>query len=92
MHDNGMFEEGVSEGTDKLTGYESGVENIIHYLISIHNGLSTIVLGTYKEDDKILMIHEDTYLQVLDSLSLTAGELAKSLGLVVDNIDDVKDK
>lgn len=84
-----MQDTSENELEQQLEGYEKGVLNIINYLLSVHNALKTIVVGTHPENDKILIIPEETYLQVLDSLNKTASELAESLGLVVENIEDV---
>lgn len=83
--------ENINDFEKELEGYEQGVLNIINYLLSIHNALGGIVIGTHKDDDRLLVIPEETYLQVIDSLSKTASELAKSMGLAVGNVDDVKE-
>lgn len=74
---------------NQMEGYEQGVLNIIQYLLSIHNALKTIVVGVHADNNQFLVVPEQTYLQVMDSLSDTASNLANSLGLVVENIEDV---
>lgn len=79
---NDLTKEDVFEGIDE------GVSNIIQYLLSVHNGLMQIVIGTHTEDKNLLIIPEQQYLEICDNLSATARDLAEKMGYTVEVIDD----
>lgn len=68
--------------------HDEAVVNVIEYLLAIHNTLRNIVVGANEADGKLLIIPEEQYLRVLDSLSNVASELAKSIGLTVEREGD----
>lgn len=74
---------------DHLQGFEDAIANVCEYFVSVHNALGNIVLGTHPDDEKLLIVPEDQYLQVMNSLSQQAKNLAESVGLVVEDIQTV---
>lgn len=90
-----MVEENLNDDIterDIIEGVDSGISNIIQYLLSVHNGLMQIVLGTHPDNKELLIIPEQQYLEIIDNLSATATELAQKMGYTVEVVDEKENK
>lgn len=67
--------------------YEKVVGNI-NYLLSIHNALFKIVLGTHPQNKELLIVPEESYMAIIDSISGTAERLVDSVGLSINPIEE----
>jgi hypothetical protein len=90
MDDGNLSNEPSKE--DIIEGIDDGISNIIQYLLSVHNGLMQIVLGTHPENKELLVIPEQQYLEICDNLSATARDLAEKMGYTVEIIENEETK